>query len=135
MFILLQLILFLAALTGDNVNYFVGRFIGEKLFKKNSRFLKKEYLDKTHSFYEKYGGKTIIIARFVPIVRTFTPFVAGLGKMSYPKYISYCIAGALLWVGLFTYAGYFFGNLPFIKSNFSFVVISHNFNFPSARNN
>lgn len=121
---LVALILFLAALTGDNVNYFVGRFIGEKLFKKNSRYLKKEYLDKTHKFYEKYGGKTIIIARFVPIVRTFTPFVAGLGKMSYLKYISYCIAGALLWVGLFTYTGYFFGNLPFIKSNFSLVVIA-----------
>lgn len=121
---LVALILFLAALTGDNVNYFVGRLVGEKLFKKNSRFLKKEYLDKTHSFYEKYGGKTIIIARFVPIVRTFTPFVAGLGKMSYPKYITYCIAGAMLWVGLFVYTGYFFGNLPFIKSNFSFVVIA-----------
>lgn len=118
------LILFAAALTGDNVNYFIGRFTGEKLFKKDSRFLKKEYLDKTHAYYEKYGGKTIIIARFVPIVRTFTPFVAGLGKMSYPKYISYCIAGALLWVGLFVYTGYFFGNLPFIKNNFSLVVIA-----------
>lgn len=121
---LIFLILFLAALTGDNVNYFVGRFLGEKLFKQNSRFLKKEYLDKTHLFYEKYGGKTIIIARFVPIVRTFTPFVAGLGKMSYPKYIAYCITGALLWVGTFVYAGYFFGNIPFIKNNFSIVVLT-----------
>lgn len=121
---LIFLILFLAALTGDNVNYFVGRFLGEKLFKGNSRFLKKEYLDKTHAFYEKYGGKTIIIARFVPIVRTFTPFVAGLGKMSYGKYISYCITGAFLWVGLFTYAGYFFGNIPFIRNNFSIVVLT-----------
>jgi membrane-associated protein len=113
-----------AAILGDTVNYWIGHFIGPKAFSGNVRFLKKEYLDRTHAFYEKYGGKTIVIARFVPIVRTFAPFVAGVGAMSYGKFITYNVFGGLAWVFLFTLAGYFFGNLPFVKDNFSLVVIA-----------
>jgi membrane-associated protein len=113
-----------AAILGDTVNYWIGHFIGPRAFSGNIRFLKKEYLDRTHAFFEKYGGKTIIIARFVPIVRTFAPFVAGVGAMSYGKFISYNVVGGLAWVFLFTLAGYFFGNLPFVKDNFSLVVIA-----------
>ncbi len=120
----LLVILSVAAILGDTVNYWIGHFIGPKAFSGNVRFLKKEYLDRTHAFYEKYGGKTIVIARFVPIVRTFAPFVAGVGAMSYGKFISYNVVGGLAWVFLFTLAGYFFGNLPFVKDNFSFVVIA-----------
>jgi len=120
----LLVILSVAAILGDTVNYWIGHFIGPKAFSGNVRFLKKEYLDRTHAFYEKYGGKTIVIARFVPIVRTFAPFVAGVGAMSYGKFISYNVIGGLAWVFLFTLAGYFFGNLPFVKDNFSFVVIA-----------
>jgi membrane-associated protein len=121
---LLFLILSMASVLGDTVNYWVGHFLGMKLFDKYPRILKKEYLDKTHKFYEKHGGKTIIIARFVPIVRTFAPFVAGIGSMSYPKFISYNIIGGLLWCALFIYGGYFFGNLSFVKNNFSIVIIT-----------
>lgn len=114
-----------AALSGDNVNYWVGHFLGAKILNKSSgRFIKKEYLDKTHAYFEKYGGKTIIIARFVPIVRTFTPFTAGIGRMNYLKFISYSIAGALLWSGLLVFLGYYFGNLPFIKKNFSLAILA-----------
>ena len=114
-----------AALTGDNVNYWVGHFLGIKILKNNSgRFIKKEYLEKTGAYFEKYGGKTIIIARFVPIVRTFTPFTAGIGRMNYLKFISYSIAGALLWSGLLVFLGYYFGNLPFIKKNFSLAILT-----------
>ena len=114
-----------AALTGDNVNYWVGHFLGIKILKNNSgRFIKKEYLEKTGAYFEKYGGKTIIIARFVPIVRTFTPFTAGIGRMNYFKFISYSIAGALLWSGLLVFLGYYFGNLPFIKENFSLAILA-----------
>ena len=114
-----------AALTGDNVNYWVGHFLGAKILKKNSgKFIKKEYLDKTHAYFEKYGGKTIIIARFVPIVRTFTPFTAGIGRMNYFKFIMYSITGAVLWSGLLIFVGYFFGNLPFIKQNFSIAILT-----------
>ncbi|MFA6977978.1 MAG: DedA family protein [Ignavibacteriaceae bacterium] len=113
-----------AALSGDNVNYWVGHFLGIKILKNNSgRFIKKEYLVKTGAYFEKYGGKTIIIARFVPIVRTFTPFTAGIGRMNYFKFISYSIAGALLWSGLLVFLGYYFGNLPFIKKNFSLAIL------------
>jgi membrane-associated protein len=119
----LYLLLCLAAVAGDTVNYWIGHFIGPKAFSGNVRFLKKEYLDRTHAFYEKYGGKTIVLARFVPIVRTFAPFVAGVGKMSYFHFISYNIIGGIAWVTLFTFGGYFFGNLPFVKDNFSLVVI------------
>ncbi|NCS80653.1 MAG: hypothetical protein AUJ54_08600 [Ignavibacteria bacterium CG1_02_37_35] len=114
-----------AALSGDNVNYWVGHFLGAKILKKNDgRFIKKEYLDKTHAYFEKYGGKTIIIARFVPIVRTFTPFTAGIGRMNYLKFITYSITGALLWSGFLIFAGYYFGNLPFIKQNFSLAILT-----------
>ncbi len=120
---LLFLLLTLAAIIGDTVNYWIGHYIGPKLFAKNSRFLKKEYLDRTHQFFEKYGGKTIIIARFVPIVRTFAPFVAGVGAMTYSKFILFNVVGGVLWCALFIYGGFFFGNLPFIKNNFSIVII------------
>jgi membrane-associated protein len=121
---LLVFLLISAAFIGDNVNYWVGRFVGPAVFEKQIRFLKKEYLDKTHAFYEKHGGKTIILARFIPIIRTFAPFVAGIGKMSYPKFVSFSIVGSISWVSIFCYAGYFFGNQPFVKNNFSVVVIA-----------
>lgn len=114
-----------AAILGDTVNYWIGNKIGPKVFHyENSRIFKKEYLEKTHRFYEKYGGKTIIIARFVPIVRTFAPFVAGVGSMTYGKFLLYNVAGALLWVFSVTLAGYFFGNIPVIKSNFTAVIMA-----------
>ena len=117
-------LLLAAAVIGDAVNFAIGKYFGEKLFAKpDSRVFKREYLDKTHAFYEKYGGKTIILARFMPIVRTFAPFVAGMGNMHYGRFIRYNIIGALMWVGLLTYAGYFFGELPVVKNNFGLVVI------------
>ena len=117
-------LLLAAAVIGDAANFAIGKYFGEKLFAKpDSRVFKREYLDKTHAFYEKYGGKTIILARFVPIVRTFAPFVAGMGNMHYGHFIRYNIIGALMWVGLLTYAGYFFGELPVVKNNFGLVVI------------
>lgn len=123
--VLLFIILGLAAVGGDTVNYFIGKTIGSKLYQKNHlRFIKKEYLEKTQKFYERHGGKTIIIARFIPIIRTFAPFVAGIGEMSYLRFISYNIVGGLSWVGLFTFMGYFFGNLPSVKRNFGFVIFA-----------
>lgn len=121
---LLALIIFIAAVLGDTVNYSIGKFIGPKVFSGNYRFLKKEYLQKAHNFYEKHGGKTIIIARFIPIIRTFAPFVAGVGEMTYAKFILYNIVGGLVWTVLFIYAGYFFGNIDFVKKNFSLVIIA-----------
>lgn len=120
-------LLIIAALCGDNSNYFIGRYLakkgeGAKLF--GIFTIRKDYLDKTHAFYEKHGARTIIIARFVPIVRTFAPFVAGVGSMTYKKYITYCIAGAILWVSSITLAGFFFGSLPWIKANFEKVVFA-----------
>jgi membrane-associated protein len=120
----LLLVLSLAAILGDTVNYWIGHWIGPRAFSGRVRFLKKEYLDRTHAFYEKHGGKTIILARFVPIVRTFAPFVAGVGAMTYSKFITYNVVGGVLWVFLFTLLGYFFGNLPFVQDNFEFVVIA-----------
>ena len=114
-----------AAVLGDAVNYQIGKFFGHKLFKNpNARFLKKENLDKTHQFYEKYGGKTIIIARFVPIIRTFAPFVAGMGSMTYKRFFTFNVIGATLWVLFALFAGFFFGNIPVIKDNFTFVIFA-----------
>jgi membrane-associated protein len=113
-----------AAVAGDTANYWIGHFIGPKAFSGEVRFLKKQYLDRTHDFYERHGGKTIIIARFVPIIRTFAPFVAGVGSMSYGRFISYNFIGGIAWVSLFTWGGYFFGTLPFVQKNFSFVVLA-----------
>lgn len=120
----LLIILILASILGDNLNYAIGKFIGKKLLEKGDhRFFKKEYVDKTHKFFEKYGGKTIILAKFAPIVRTFSPFVAGLGKMSYLKFIAYDIFAALLWINIFVLGGYFFGNFPMVKEHFSVVIL------------
>lgn len=116
-------LLFLAAILGDNTNYFFGKFLGNKVFTKDYWFLKRKYIDQTHEFYEKHGGRTLIMARFVPIVRTFAPFVAGVGKMEYRKFISYCLAGGILWVSSLTLAGYFFGQIPIVKDNFEVVVL------------
>jgi membrane-associated protein len=113
-----------AAVLGDTVNYWIGHRIGPRAFEGRIRFLKKSHLDKTHEFYEKYGSKTIIIARFVPIVRTFAPFVAGVGSMSYGRFFTYNVVGGVLWVAICLFAGYFFGNLPFVKANFSVVILA-----------
>jgi membrane-associated protein len=120
----LYIVLCAAAILGDTVNYWIGHYIGPRAFSGNIRFLKKEYIDRTHVFYEKYGGKTIIIARFIPIIRTFAPFVAGVGAMTYPKFIVYNVIGGMAWVALFLFGGYFFGNLPFVQNNFSFVLLA-----------
>lgn len=119
---LLGLLMF-AAIAGDNVNYNIGKFLSKKILKnKNSKIIKKEYIDRTNAYYDKYGGKTIIIARFIPIVRTFAPFVAGVGAMEYKKFVKFDICGGILWVGLVTLVGYFFGNIPTVENNFSIVV-------------
>lgn len=116
-------LLCIAAIAGDSVNYAIGHYIGPKVFHfEDSRFFKKKYLEKTHAFYEKHGGKTIIIARFMPIIRTFAPFVAGVGAMSYSKFIVFNIVGGISWVCIFLLGGYFFGNIPTVKSNFTVVI-------------
>lgn len=115
-------LLMVAAFVGDNTNYFIGKILGHKVYEKNFKLIKREYLDKTHAFYEKHGGKTLVIARFMPIIRTFAPFVAGVGDMMYRKFIVFCVIGNILWVNLFVFAGYFIGNRPFIKKNFSLVI-------------
>jgi membrane-associated protein len=122
--VVLYLLLCTAAVLGDTVNYWIGHFIGPRAFSMNNRFLKKEYLERTEAFYEKHGGKTIVLARFIPIIRTFAPFVAGVGKMSYWRFISYNVIGGIAWVSLFCLGGYFFGNLPVVKDNFSIVVVT-----------
>ncbi len=121
---LLFAILSVAAVLGDTVNYFIGARFGVKLFEYNIPFLKKEHLDRTYEFYEKYGGKTIILARFVPIVRTFAPFVAGIGSMNYSRFITYNLIGGVVWVAIFVFLGYIFGNVPFVKQNFEIVTLA-----------
>jgi membrane-associated protein len=121
----LCLILGIAAIAGDTLNYWIGAFIGPKAFsKEDSRFFKKQHLIRTHEFYEKYGGKTIIFARFMPIVRTFAPFVAGVGKMSYGKFLAFNVVGGVLWICSFVFLGYFFGNIPVVKKNFTLVILA-----------
>lgn len=121
---ILFVLLSVGAFIGDTVNYWIGARIGPRVFHEGkSRFLKKEHLDRTHAFYEKYGGKTIVFARFIPIIRTFAPFVAGIAKMSYGYFITYNIVGGIVWVGSFVYAGFYFGNIPAVKENFTLVII------------
>ena len=121
----LFLLLSLAAILGDTVNYAIGHYVGPRVFHfPRSRFFNPEHLRKTHSFYEKYGGKTIIMARFIPIVRTFAPFVAGIGAMSYARFLVYNVLGGILWVAVCLSAGYFFGNLAFVRDNFSVVILA-----------
>ncbi len=122
---LLVVLLIIAAVLGDAVNYTIGKLFGERMFSNpDSKIFKKSYLEKTHRFYEKYGAKTIVLARFVPIVRTFAPFVAGMGKMSYRRFANYNVIGGVVWVCLLTYAGYFFGDLDFVKKNMSLLIIA-----------
>ncbi|MGQ0547562.1 MAG: DedA family protein [Betaproteobacteria bacterium] len=118
---LVMAVLVAAALSGDNANYWIGRSAGRRLL---ARWVNPVYLQRTHDFYERHGGKTIIIARFVPIVRTYVPFVAGLGAMPYGRYVAFCVAGALLWVGSLCLAGYFFGNIPAVKSNLTVAIVA-----------
>lgn len=121
----LLVLLSIAAVTGNIANYAIGYFVGPKIFyKENVRFLNRDYLDRTHKFYEKHGGKTIVIARFLPIIRTFAPFVAGIGKMTYSRFFFYNILGSIAWVGVFILGGYYFGNLPVVKSNFTLVIFA-----------
>jgi membrane-associated protein len=121
----LFILLSIAAVAGDTVNYGIGSYLGPKIFhKREVRFLNREYLDRTHRFYEKHGGKTIIIARFMPIIRTFAPFVAGIGTMSYMRFISYNVVGGIVWIASFVFGGYFFGNIPLVKRNFTLVILA-----------
>ncbi|HKA22499.1 MAG TPA: DedA family protein [Blastocatellia bacterium] len=118
-------LLSIAAIAGDTINYWVGYWIGPKVFhRENVRFLNKKHLDRTHAFYEKYGGKTIVLARFVPIVRTFAPFVAGIGRMSYWRFITYNVVGGIAWVAICVFSGYYFGNLEIVRKNFSLVILA-----------
>jgi membrane-associated protein len=120
----LFLILVAASFMGDNTNYWIGRFFGPKVFsREGSLLLNPKHLERTQGFYDRHGGKTVIIARFVPIVRTFAPFVAGIGRMVYPRFMAFAICGAVLWIGSLVYAGYFFGNIPWVKNNLSLVII------------
>jgi membrane-associated protein len=121
--VLLLVLLTIAAVVGDTVNYAIGRWVGPRAFRVNAWFLKHEHLVRTQEFYERHGGKTIVLARFVPIIRTFAPFVAGVGRMNYPQFLFYNVAGGIVWVVLCTLAGYFFGNVPIVKRNFELVVV------------
>ncbi|RPI45353.1 MAG: DedA family protein [Betaproteobacteria bacterium] len=113
-----------ASFLGDNTNYWVGRFVGPRVFRStSSRLLNREHLERTHRFYERHGGKTIVIARFMPIVRTFAPFVAGIGRMNYAQFLGFSAAGSVFWIGFFVYGGYLFGNLPFVKQNLTWFII------------
>ena len=117
-------LLALSAIAGDNTNYWIGRYVGPRAFSGNLRFLRRDYLDRTHAFYQRHGGKTIILARFAPILRTFAPFVAGVGAMRYLRFLQFSIGGSFLWVSLFVLGGYFFGNLPVVRDNFSLVILA-----------
>ncbi len=122
---ILVLFLIAAAVSGDGVNYYIGKYFGKRLFSNpDSKIFKRSYLNKTHAFYEKHGGKTIVLARFVPIVRTFAPFVAGMGKMSYTYFATYNVVGGVAWVSSFIYAGYFFGGMDFVKQNLQLLIIA-----------
>ena len=121
--LLLFLLLSFASILGDTVNYAIGNYLGPKVFREKSRFFKQEYLCRTQEFYEKHGGKTIILARFIPIIRTFAPFVAGVGKMNYVRFLGFNLVGGLLWVTVGLFSGYLFGGLPFVKDHFSLVII------------
>lgn len=121
----LMILLTLASIAGDTTNYSIGNYLGPKVFHfENSRFFNKEYLIKTHGFYEKHGGKTIILAKFLPIFRTFAPFVAGIGSMTYAKFIMFNVIGGLIWINGFLLLGFFFGNIPFVKENFGVVILA-----------
>ncbi|PZP50404.1 MAG: DedA family protein, partial [Azospira oryzae] len=121
---LVVILLIVAAVLGDTVNYWIGKAVGPRVFhEERARFFRKEYLDRTHRFYERHGGKTIVIARFVPVIRTFAPFVAGIGTMDYRRFLLFNVTGAVLWVTSLTYAGYFFGNLPWVKANLTLVIL------------
>ncbi len=121
---LLIAVLVLAAFSGDNTNYWIGRFVGPKVFShEKSRFFNHEHLERTHTFYEKHGGKTVVFSRFLPIIRTFAPFVAGVGSMSYRRFMLYSFAGGVSWIGFFIYCGYFFGNAPIVKQNLSIFIM------------
>jgi membrane-associated protein len=121
----MALLVITAAILGNIVNYTIGRFFGARLFRNpNSKIFRRDYLDKAHNFYEKHGGVAIIMTRFIPIFRTFAPFVAGMSGMTYPRFIAYNVIGALLWVGIFLYAGYFFGNIPSVRKNFTMVILA-----------
>ena len=118
-------VLTVAAIAGDTANYWIGHYLGPKVFHyEGSRFFNKQHLERTHQFYEKYGGKTIIIARFIPVIRTFAPFVAGIGSMTYRKFLAYNVVGGILWIFSLTLAGYFFGNIPVVRKNFSLVIMA-----------
>lgn len=120
----LVLLLIAAAILGDSLNYAIGRYLGPRVFRfEDTRFFKRAYIDRTHAFFERHGGKTIIIARFIPIIRTYAPFVAGIGAMAYRRFLVFNVTGAILWVVLLTYAGYFFGNLPLVKNNLTLVIL------------
>ena len=122
--VVLTVLLTIAAVIGDTVNYWVGRYFGPRVFTENRRFLNKRHLDRAQEFYERHGGKAIVFARFVPIVRTFAPFVAGVGAMNYPRFLMYNVGGGIAWITLFVWAGYFFGNIPAVEKNFELVIFA-----------
>jgi membrane-associated protein len=121
---LIVVLLIAAAILGDSLNYAIGRYLGPRVFRfEDSRFFRQAYIERTHAFFERHGGKTIVIARFIPIIRTYAPFVAGIGRMPYRRFAAFNVGGAVLWVGLLAYAGYFFGNLPIVRNNLTMVIL------------